>query len=147
MRQRVIKAFLAVFVIATTTACSSPAYSTPAPVVWGIDVPGPGPEAIAAQPVLSRGDGRLTLLPISPTGAVVGTTYGYEMPHCGISSPIDVDGSFWDPVDVPADPVQFDGSPGTFRLVTPTTATFTDTAGAVLHLVRHVGPKEFGFCA
>ncbi len=147
MRLRAIQALLAIFITASTAACSGPTYPTPAPVVWGIDVPTPGPEAIDSQPVLSRREGRLTLLPISPTGAVVGAEYGYEMPHCGINSPIDVDGSFWDPVNLPDDPVQFDGSRGTFRLDTPTTATFTDDNGAVLQLVRHVGPKEFGGCA
>jgi hypothetical protein len=147
MRARVIKALLAILIVATTAACSTPTYPTPAPVVWEADVPTPGPEAIDSQPVLSRREGQLTLLPISPTGAVVGTEYGYEMPHCGISSPIDVDGSFWDPVNVPADPVQFDGSRGTFRLDTPTTASFTDANEAVLRLVRHVGAKEFGGCA
>jgi hypothetical protein len=65
------------------------------------------------------------------------------MPHCGIHSPIDVDGSFWDPTTLPADPVQFDGSPGSFRLTTPNTAIFTDAAGRTLALVRHSGAKEF----
>ena len=147
MRQRGISVFLAALIAATTAACSTTAYPTPAPVVWGIDVPTPGPAAIDSQPVVSRQDGRHTILPISPTGAVIGIAYMYEMPHCGISSPIDVDGSFWDHVNVPDDPVQFDGSPGMFRLDTPTTATFTDRTGAILKLVRHVGPKEFGFCA
>jgi hypothetical protein len=147
MRQGGITALLVILIATTTSACSTPTYPTPAPVVWGIDVPTPGPEAIDSQPVVSRREGRVTVLPISPTGAVVGIAYRYEMPHCGISSPIDVDGSFWDPVNVPADPVQFDGSPGTFRLDTRTTATFTDTNGAILKLVRHVGPKEFGGCA
>lgn len=141
MRQVLIAAMLAAI-----AACSTTAYRTPAPVVWGINVPEPDASAISAQPVISRRDGKLTLLPISPTGAVVGTDYAYEMPHCGIHSPIDVDGSFWDAVTQPADPVQFDGSPGTFRLTTAKTATFTDTAGQVLQLVRHSGAKEFGPC-
>lgn len=138
---------LATVLVAAGAGCSTTIYPTPAPVVWGINVPEPDASAIAAQPVVSRREGHLTLLPISPTGAVVGTDYGYAMPHCGIHSPIDVDGSFWDPVNIPADPVQFDGSPGTFRLTAPNTATFTDTSGRVLHLVRHLGAKEYGYCA
>lgn len=130
------------------TACTAVDFGrpTPAPVVWGLDVPEAAPEAIAAQPVVARGPNSITLLPISPTGAVVRTDYAYAMPHCGIRSPIDVDGSFWDPVVLPLDPVQFDGSPGTFRLTSPTDATFTAGDGAILRLVRHAGAKEFGFC-
>jgi hypothetical protein len=109
-------------------------------------VPKAAPEVIAAQSVVARGPNSVTLLPISPTGAVVGTDYGYDMPHCGINSPIDVDGSFWDAVGVPPDSVDFDGQPGTFRLVSPTEATFTASDGKILQLVRHSGAKEFRFC-
>lgn len=141
---------LALLVVLTlvAAACSTTSYATPAPVAWGVDVPEADAAAIEAQPVVARRNGFVTLLPISPTGAVIGVEYGYEMPHCGIHSPIDVDGSFWDPVALPIDmdPVQFDGSPGTFRLTSRDTAQFTDTVGRVLHLVRHSGPKEFGVC-
>lgn len=140
-------AVLAILVSALCGACATTRYPTPAPVVWTVNVPEADVEAIQAQPVISRSDGRITLLPISPTGAVIGTDYGYAMPHCGIGSPIDVDGSFWDAVILPPDPVQFDGVPGTFRLTARDVATFTDASGAVLHLARHQGPKEFGYCA
>jgi hypothetical protein len=96
---------------------------------------------------VARGSDTITLLPISPTGAAVGVAYAYETPHCGINSPIDVDGSFWDAVGVPPDSVDFDGWPGSFRLDTPTEATFTASDGRVLHLVRHSGAKEFRLCA
>ena len=56
------------------------------------------------------------------------------MPHCGVWSPIDVDGSFWDAVDAPEDPASFDGVPGSFRLTSSTEATFTVSHGGVLHL-------------
>lgn len=142
-----MRALVAVLIITVVAGCSAFGYSTPAPVVWGSNVPEPAPEAIAAQPVVARREGRLTLLPISPTGAVVGSAYGYEMPHCGIHSPIDVDGSFWDAIDIGADSVDFDGVPGTFQLTSPTTATFTASHGAILQLVRHAGSKEFAGCA
>jgi hypothetical protein len=105
------------------------------------------PGEIAAQPVVARGPDSITLLPISPTGAVVGIDYAYDMPHCGINSPIDVDGSFWDAVGVPPDSIDFDGRAGTFRLVSPMEATFTATDGQILHLVRRPGAKEFRLCA
>lgn len=134
---------LAMFVV----GCAEFGRLTPAPVVWGDSVPEAAPEAIAAQPVVARTSNSITLLPISPTGAVIGTDYAYALPHCGIRSPIDVDGSFWDAVDLPPDPVQFDGLPGTFRLTSPNNATFTAPDGSVLHLARHGGAKQFGFCA
>ena len=114
--------------------------------VWADRVPEAAPELIAAQPVLARGPNSITLLPISPTGAVVGTAYAYDMPHCGINSPIDVDGSFWDAVGVPPTSVDFDGHPGTFRLISPTEASFTASNGKVLLLVRHSGAKAFPLC-
>jgi hypothetical protein len=125
-------------------------------VVWGTRVPGPAPEAVANRPVVARGESSITLLPISPSGAVIGVAYGYDMPHCGISSPIDVDGSFWDAVGVPPNSfevgvppnsVDFDGQAGTFRLTSHITAEFRRRDGAVLQLVRHDGPKEFLICS
>ncbi len=122
--------------------------AAPAPtVVWSDRVPTAAPEAIASQTVVARGPDSITLLPISPPGAVVGVPYGYDMPHCGIGSAIDVDGSFWDAIGVAPDSVDFDGQPGTFRLMSATTATFTRSDGLILELVRHEGAKLFRLCA
>ena len=134
-------------VLALVAGCSSLPSPTPGPTAWGDKVPEAAPEAVAAQPVVSRGSDSITLLPISPAGAAVGVAYAYDMPHCGINSPIDVDGSFWDAVGVPADSVDFDGRTGTFRLASPTEATFTASDGNLLHLVRHTGAKEFRICS
>ncbi|MES2210785.1 MAG: hypothetical protein V4515_11465 [Chloroflexota bacterium] len=124
------------------------AFSTSPPTVaWANRVPTPGPEAIANQPVIERGIGTVTLAPISPRGAVLGVDYAYDMPHCGIRSPIDVDGSFWDAVGVAPNSVDFDGSSGTFRLTDATTAIFTQAStGRQLQLLRHDGPKVFPTC-
>jgi hypothetical protein len=123
---------------------SSP--STPQRVVWTDRVPTPPPEAVQAQPVVTRSQGMVTLLPISPTGAAIGVPYSYDMPHCGIGSAIDVDGSFWDPLDPPADITGFDGVPGSFELSSNERATFTTLTGAMLQLARHTGAKEFRTC-
>lgn len=109
-------------------------------------MPEAAPDAVASQPVVARGADSITLLPISPSGATVGIAYGYDMPHCGINSPIDVDGTFWDAVGIAPDSVDFDGQPGTFRLASHDAAEFTRSDGRVLTLVRHEGPKEFRFC-
>ena len=114
-------ASLVVLLAVSLSACGP----TDTTVVWEQRVPSPAPAAVENQQVIARGAGTITLLPISPRGAVIGVAYGYDMPHCGIKSPIDVDGSFWDAVDVPADTVEFDGVTGTFRLISPTAAVFT----------------------
>ena len=117
------------------------------PVVWGSQVPTPDPSAAADQSVVARGPDSITLSPISPSGASIGVSYGYTMPHCGIHSPIDVDGSYWDAIGISPDSVDFDGRAGLFRLLSNDAADFTETDGRVLNLVRHVGSKEFRLCS
>lgn len=141
-----MRAAVLAVVLVLVGACSSLLAPTAAPTVWGAEVPEAAPDAVAAQPVVARGANSITLLPISPTGAIVATDYAYGMPHCGISSPIDIDGSFWDAVGVAPTSVDFDGASGTFRLVSPTEASFTGSNGKILRLVRHAGAKEFRLC-
>jgi hypothetical protein len=139
---RAATAIVLAFVVA---ACSGRA--GPSAAVWGSRVPEAGAEAVANQPVVAQHPNSFTLLPISPSGAVVGVAYGYDMPHCGILSPIDVEGTFWDAVGIAPDSVDFDGQAGTFRLLSHDQAEFTATDGRVLHLVRHQGAKAFRGCA
>ena len=111
--------------------------------------PGPHPPAPAADDMVQRtsvgsGDGFVTFLPASPSGAVLGVDYGYAMPHCGALGPIDVDGSFW---DVEAGGSGVDGLAGVFRLVTPNDAVFKANAGPSVNLTRHDGPKRFPICS
>jgi hypothetical protein len=120
----------------------------PPTVAWGDRVPEPDPAVVASQPVVARGPSSITLLPISPRGAQVGVAYRNDMPHCGILSPIDVDGSYWDAgAATDRDPVAFDGRTGTFTLNSPDDATFIRSDGATLDLVRHAGAKEFPLCS
>lgn len=137
-----MKAMLALILAVLVGGCSL----LPGPA-WGDRVATTAPAAVANQPVVGRGPSSITLMPISPRGAVIGVEYGYDMPHCGILSPIDVDGSFWDAVGEPADPVAFDGQQGAFRLSTTDTAVFTRADGLALDLTRHSGPKEFQLCS
>jgi hypothetical protein len=129
--------------IGLVAACASPA---PSAVTWLDRVPEAAPEAVADQPVVARGRDTITLAPISPRGAVVGIPYDYDMPHCGINGAIDVDGTYWDAVDIAPDSVDFDGAVGTFRLRSAATAVFTGSDGRALELVRHEGVKQFPGC-
>ena len=137
-----MKPLLSLACAATIAGCSL----LPGPP-WGDRVATAAPAAVANQPVVARGPDSITLMPISPTGALIGVPYGYDMPHCGILSPIDVDGTFWDAVGVLGDPVAFDGQQGTFRLSTTGTAVFARSDGLTLDLARHVGAKEFQLCS
>ena len=128
------------------TACSPGSMPTPSASPWAGSVPTPAPDQVVAQPVVARSANSITLLPISPKGAAIDVSYAYDMPHCGLGSPIDVDGSFWDAAVLPLDPVQFDGRPGGFRLTSPTEAVFRALDGSELRLVRHTGAKEFLLC-
>lgn len=111
--------------------------------------PRPHPPAPAADDMVQRqsvgsGDGFVTFLPASPSGAVLDVEYGYTMPHCGALGPIDVDGSFW---DVKAGGGVVDGLAGVFRLVTPNDAVFKANEGPSVNLTRHNGPKQFPICS
>ncbi len=99
---------------------------------------------MAQRQSVGSGDGFVTFLPTSPSGAVLGVEYDYTMPHCGAHGPIDVDGSFWD-AKPGGDGV--DGLAGVFRLVTPNDAVFTANEGGSVSLTRHDGPKQFPICA
>jgi hypothetical protein len=72
----------------------------------------------------------------------------YSLGHCGLSSGIDVDGSFWDPVgQVDADHSDaINAADGTFAFVGADRATFTTGGGWVVQLVRHQGAKGLPGC-
>jgi hypothetical protein len=142
-----MRATLLAVIVVLASGCSSLPVPTQPSTAWGDRVPEAAQEVVAAQPVVAHGPSSITLLPISPTGAVIATDYTYDMPHCGINSPIDVDGSYWDAVGLPPDSTEFDGHPGTFRLTSTTAATFTASDGQILVLVRHAGAKEFRLCS
>jgi hypothetical protein len=80
-----------------------------------------------------------------------GVAYGFSLGHCGLASPVDVDGSFWDPIE----PVAPDGDPlGEMINATPGVivvigdeSRFRTDSGAVVRFTRHAGPKEFRICA
>jgi hypothetical protein len=88
--------------------------------------------------------------PIEPA-----TAYRFSLGHCGLHSPIDVDGSFWDPVDgltaggapldLEADPEMINASAG-FFVVIGDDARFRTEAGSVVRLGRQDGPQEFPGC-
>jgi hypothetical protein len=71
-----------------------------------------------------------------------------SLDHCGLYSPIDFDGSFWDPIG-PVDgdaPEAIGGASGPIRLVGPQEAEFRAPSGFTVRLRRHPGAKAFEGC-
>jgi hypothetical protein len=72
----------------------------------------------------------------------------FALGHCWIDSPIDFDGSFWDPagwIDLDAVAAS-NASDGTLVLTSPDSAHFSTDSGFELDLVRHPGSKYFPGC-
>lgn len=86
----------------------------------------------------------------------VGVARNFPLGHCGLGTPIDIDGSLWDPVSGQ----KADGGPltddhiGELINSTPTTIVLTDAnkmqmttpLGAVIVLARHDGPRSYFLC-
>ena len=81
--------------------------------------------------------------------------YRFSLDHCGLHSPIDVDGSFWDPVDgstaagaeldLANDGEMINATWGII-VVIGDEARFRTASGSVVRLERHEGDKEFPGC-
>ena len=97
------------------------------------------------------GDGRLEFTPWSgllPGGArprsgpAPGPIVPFTLGHCGLSSPIDIDGSFWDAYgQIDPNNAFINASDGQFRRLGADEAEFV-VPGARVSLRRHVGSKS-----
>ena len=102
----------------------------------------------------SGDDGGTILAPVSASIAPA-TAYRFSLGHCGLASPIDVDGSFWDPVEgvtAGGGPLDLQGASeminatSGFFVIIGDDARFRTESGSVLSLERHDGEKEFPGC-
>ena len=92
--------------------------------------------------------------PISDT-IEKGAPYRYSLGHCGLSSPVDIDGSFWDPVggvsasgaelDLASDPEMINATSGLI-VVIGDEMRFRTASRSVVSFTRHEGAKEFPGC-
>ena len=98
--------------------------------------------------------GGTVLVPVSAS-IEPATAYRFSIGHCGLFSPIDVDGSFWDPIDgltAGGGPLDLEGdseminATAGFFVVIGDDARFRTESGSVLTLERHEGEKEFPGC-
>jgi hypothetical protein len=80
------------------------------------------------------------------SGPAPGPIVPYTLGHCGLSSPIDIDGAFWDPYgQVPLDNALIGESDGQFRRLGVSEAEFV-TGGSRVSLRRHEGAKSLPGC-
>jgi hypothetical protein len=87
--------------------------------------------------------------PFLPVSARLATpAIDVSLGHCGLGSPIDVDGSFWDPVGaVDSNAAEaINSSEGTFSLVGPNEAQYRSHSGFTVSLRRHEGAKNLFGC-
>jgi hypothetical protein len=103
------------------------------------------------------GDASAVLRPQSPAGIVrVGVTVNFILGHCGLGSPIDLDGALWDPIagdngfGGPLTEQQMgelvNSTTVALTLLDPNRAAFVTPRGAVLTLDRHAGPRMYLLC-
>jgi hypothetical protein len=95
--------------------------------------------------------------PHTPADSVpIGEEQVFNLGHCGLGSPIDVDGSLWDPVagddgsggSLTDDQVGdlINGTPVVFVLVDHDTMLMSSEHGARILLTRHDGPRDYFLC-
>lgn len=102
-----------------------------------------------------RGPGGGTILEPSSVPIEHGVAYEFNLGHCGLRSPVDVDGSFWDavdgmasdggPLDLDADAEMINATPGVIA-VRGDEARFRTESGSVVRFERHAGDQEFPGC-
>jgi hypothetical protein len=78
----------------------------------------------------------------STSGPAGGPIVAFTLGHCGVSSPIDIDGSFWDAYGaIDTRGALLNASEGQFRRLGPDEAEFV-TVGSRVSLRRHAGAKS-----
>jgi hypothetical protein len=79
---------------------------------------------------------------------MLGPTLRFSLGHCGLDSPIDVDGALWDAVGVidAGASEAINAADGEFRRTGPTTAEFVTATGFRVALTRHEGAKSVPLC-
>jgi hypothetical protein len=115
----------------------------------------PLPEGVSGIP--GAGDTSVEIGPQSPDGELeLDVERDFALGHCGLSSPIDIDGSLWDPIggDNGAGGELNDLQRNELINVTSTVVVLISEdrllmltpQGAVITLARHAGPRDYFLC-
>jgi hypothetical protein len=131
------------------------------------------PDGLAVRgeggPLVETADGRLWRVPVTVAAGVpldgepveipsvrlipssvraVGPVVQFALGHWGLASPVDVDGSLWDPIG-PVDgdhPSFINSADGHLRFAGPARAEFRTRDGFVVALTRRPGAKSYALC-
>jgi hypothetical protein len=84
-----------------------------------------------------------------------GVAYRFSLGHCGLASPVDLDGSFWvaldgvtatgAPLDLESESEMINATSGTV-IVIDNEARFRTDSGAIVRFQRHDGEREYPGC-
>lgn len=149
-----------------SAAAAQDASPLPSDAVDGPAVASPGPSASAPATfplpeivaVIPPDIPTVSLEPESAPAAIeIGVPMPFTLGHCGLLSPIDLDGSFWQPVagaDADGGPIEGDdeigelinATSGVLTLTTSDEAVFTTTAGSQIQLIRADGAVAYTLC-
>lgn len=135
-------------------ACGAPAPSPTDP--WSALA---GPER-PLPPDVERVEGRRgpnggTILQPSSVPIEHGVAYRFALGHCGLASPVDLDGSFWvavegltargEAVDLQTDPEMINATEGVAAVIGNEMRLRTE-GGTLVRFSRHPGEREFPGC-
>lgn len=152
-------------VVPTTAPVSIPEPSV-APSVPATPTVGPTPAftgdpfagALPLPDDLRLGQGDIAVAPVSPTGLATGLAMPFDLGHCGLFSPVDLDGSLWEPVggvDRQGGPIDtaaevgdlINGTPGAVMLVSPERLDWRATSSGVVVVFRRLpGGRDYPGC-
>ena len=152
-----LRLFMSLAILAPIAACAAEGAATETPVSFDTISPDQARDMPAAGPFAQgrTGPGGGTIL--APASAPIehGIPYRFNLGHCGLHSPVDVDGSFWDPLDS----VTGTGEPLDLRnggeminatvgviVVIGDEARFRTEMGSVVRFERHLSDKEVPGC-
>ena len=119
-------------------------------------VDGPGAQLPSVGPYVGLpGPEGGTLLRPASVRVSHGVTYAFSLGHCGLLSPVDVDGAFWDavdgtdaggrPLDLATDGEMINATPGSI-VIDGDELRFRTETGSVVLFARHAGEKKFPGC-
>jgi len=145
-------------IVATAAGCSAIGPEPSAdPLVISFLPPAQARDLPADRPFVEGrpgANGETILRPVS-VGLDDGASYRFSLGHCGLLSPVDVDGAFWDPVDavdavgrvvdLRTDGEMINETAGVI-IVLGDEALFRTEGGTTVRFDRHAGEKAFPGC-
>lgn len=143
---------------AAAAPIASPAASPPAASLAPASPTALYPALPAQVAVIPADIPTVSITPESAAGMlVVGTPIEHSLQHCGLWSPVDVDGSLWQPIGgreasgaaITSDEAIGDlinATPGRFVLITPDSAEFHTLTGTVVAFARAPGALDYPLC-